>query len=219
LRNFKDPAAVQALIDASADTDISVRQNAIEGLRIIGTQEAQEFLNPGQPFEKGEQCRCCKASTAKGTYYSFFYGYLIETNFTRSGTTTIKIDSYRLEPSENVYLCHKCVSLQRPRETYRNFKFIATITVIALLIAIPISVFMGNMLFMCPALVLIFAGPLFLYQLSIVQSKEGMPLDAFSDPNLRDTGEHLAINVTRASWSQAGVNRCFTHMEKEKKDG
>ena len=44
LRKYKDVSVVQALIEACQDTDGSVRQNAIEGLQIIGTQEAQNYL-------------------------------------------------------------------------------------------------------------------------------------------------------------------------------
>ena len=45
LSKSKDPAAVPALIQAYNDTDSSVRQNAVSGLRAIGTQEALDFLN------------------------------------------------------------------------------------------------------------------------------------------------------------------------------
>jgi len=41
----KNPAVVPVLIQAFNDTDSSVRQNAINGLRAIGTQEAFDFLN------------------------------------------------------------------------------------------------------------------------------------------------------------------------------
>jgi len=45
LSKSKDPAAVPALIQAYNDSDSSVRQNAVNGLRTIGTQEALDFLN------------------------------------------------------------------------------------------------------------------------------------------------------------------------------
>lgn len=44
LRNFKDEIVVQALIGAYTDSDSSVRQNAVDGLRLIGTEEARNFL-------------------------------------------------------------------------------------------------------------------------------------------------------------------------------
>lgn len=56
LRNFKEPAAVKALINAYADADSSVRQNALDGLRAIGSQEAQEFLiSKGQSITSPEK--------------------------------------------------------------------------------------------------------------------------------------------------------------------
>ncbi|MCK5523163.1 MAG: HEAT repeat domain-containing protein [Thiomargarita sp.] len=45
LGKIKSSAAVTALISAYNDTDSSVRQNVINGLRAIGTQEALDFLN------------------------------------------------------------------------------------------------------------------------------------------------------------------------------
>ncbi len=45
LSNSKNPLAVPALIHAYNDSDSSVRQNAIDGLRAISTQEAIDFLN------------------------------------------------------------------------------------------------------------------------------------------------------------------------------
>jgi len=45
LRNSKEQATVQAPIGAYADKDSSVRQNVFDGLRTIGTKEAQEFFN------------------------------------------------------------------------------------------------------------------------------------------------------------------------------
>jgi|CXWL01.1.fsa_nt_gi hypothetical protein len=45
LGKFRDSAAVTVLIGAYNDTDSSVRQNVIDGLRRIGTQEALDFLN------------------------------------------------------------------------------------------------------------------------------------------------------------------------------
>ena len=44
LSKSKDSAAVQALINAYDDTDSSVRQNVIDGLRSIASSEALDFL-------------------------------------------------------------------------------------------------------------------------------------------------------------------------------
>jgi len=52
LRNSKEQATVQAPIGAYADKDSSVRQNVFDGLRTIGTKEAQEFLiSQGQSIQ------------------------------------------------------------------------------------------------------------------------------------------------------------------------
>ena len=52
LRNFTDATAVQALISAYADKDSTVRLNVIDGLRNIGSKEAQEFLiSQGQSIQ------------------------------------------------------------------------------------------------------------------------------------------------------------------------
>jgi len=45
LSKYKDPIAVSALIQAYNDTDGSVQQNVITGLRNIGSKEAVDFLN------------------------------------------------------------------------------------------------------------------------------------------------------------------------------
>ena len=44
LRNYKEARVVQALINAFTDPDNSVRQNVTNALRLIGSNEAQEFL-------------------------------------------------------------------------------------------------------------------------------------------------------------------------------
>ena len=45
LGNSKNPAAVNALINAYRDPDASVKQNVVNGLANIGTPDALEFLN------------------------------------------------------------------------------------------------------------------------------------------------------------------------------
>jgi len=48
LGKFKDPAAVDALIDAFNDKDGLVRRNVADGLRAIGSREALDFLTAKQ---------------------------------------------------------------------------------------------------------------------------------------------------------------------------
>ena len=64
LGKSKDQSAVPALISAYNDKDSSVRQNVIDGLRLIRTKEATEFLQAKEQCKAGYHnwagCKCSR---------------------------------------------------------------------------------------------------------------------------------------------------------------